>query len=101
MAREWKKKLRKPAWMTGRHGLFSGWRQSIRGKLLSSLLLISLVMVIIAGLSWWYSAWALRQQSFENLETTLAFQKQALTQYFTDQTKTLDSIADYVLQKLG
>ena len=94
MAREWKKKLRKPAWMTGWHGLFSGWRQSIRGKLLSSLLLISLVMVIIAGLSWWYSAWALRQQSFENLETTLAFQKQALTQYFTDQTKTLDSIAD-------
>ncbi len=94
MAREWKKKLRKPAWMTGQGGLLSGWKQSIRGKLLSSLLLISLAMVVIAGLSWWYSAWALQRQSFENLETTLAFQKQALQEYFTGQTKTLENIAD-------
>jgi methyl-accepting chemotaxis protein len=69
--------------------------RSIKGKLLFWLLLISLVpMLVIALFSWRNSASALQRQSFENLETTLAFQKQALRQYFTEQEKTLQNIAD-------
>ena len=75
-------------------GLFTLGR-SIKGKLLFWLLLISLVpMAVIALFSWRYSASALQQQSFENLETTLAFQHQALHQYFTEQEKTLKNISE-------
>ncbi len=96
MARDWKEKLtKKTAGLTRPGGLLSGWRKSIRGKLLVWLMLISLVpMGIIAIASYRYSASALQKQSFENLETTLAFQRQALTNYFADQAKTLDNIAE-------
>ncbi|WP_417911202.1 methyl-accepting chemotaxis protein [Candidatus Electronema sp. PJ] len=76
-------------------GLFTGWRRSIKSKLLVWLLLISLVpLAIIALFSYRYSATALQRQSFENLESTLAFQKQALQQYFTEQEKTLRNISE-------
>ena len=68
--------------------------RSIKGKLLFWLLIISLVpMGLIAYLSYKQSANALQEQSFENLETTLAFQHQALNQYFLNQTETLENIA--------
>uniref|UniRef100_UPI0040569E2C methyl-accepting chemotaxis protein n=1 Tax=Candidatus Electronema sp. TaxID=2698783 RepID=UPI0040569E2C len=76
-------------------GLFVGWRRSIKSKLLVWLLLISLVpLAVIAFFSYRYSASALQQQSFENLETTLAFEKQALQAYFSEQEKTLSNLAD-------
>ncbi|MCW5198830.1 cache domain-containing protein, partial [Desulfobulbus sp. F3] len=76
-------------------GLFTGWGRSIKSKLLVWLLLISLVpLAIIAFFSYRYSASALQAQSFENLEATLAFQKQALQTYFSEQEKTLSNLAD-------
>ncbi|CAK8710522.1 hypothetical protein GKODMF_00590 [Candidatus Electrothrix gigas] len=61
-------------------------RQTIRGKLLFWLLIISLVPMTVIGLvSYQYSSSSLQRQSFEQLETTLAFQYQALHRYFDDQ----------------
>ncbi|MCI5130906.1 MAG: HAMP domain-containing protein, partial [Candidatus Electrothrix sp. EH2] len=72
---------------------FFGGR-TIRGKLLFWLLLISLVpMLLIAGAGYKYSSSSLRRQSFEQLETTLAFQYQALQRYFDEQAKKLQNIA--------
>ncbi|MGX9726951.1 MAG: methyl-accepting chemotaxis protein [Candidatus Electronema sp. VV] len=70
-------------------------RQSIKGKLLFWLLLISLVpMAVIAGISYLKSSQGLQRQSFENLESSLAFQKQALQAYFDEQKKTLLNISE-------
>ncbi len=69
-------------------------RQTIRGKLLFWLLIISLVpMAVIGFVSYKYSSSSLQRQSFEQLETTLAFQYQALHQYFDDQAQKLENIA--------
>ncbi|WP_446011378.1 methyl-accepting chemotaxis protein [Candidatus Electrothrix sp.] len=69
-------------------------RQTIRGKLLFWLLIISLVpMAVIGFVSYNYSSSSLQHQSFEQLETTLAFQYQALQRYFDDQAKKLENIA--------
>jgi methyl-accepting chemotaxis protein len=73
--------------------LFQG-RQTIRGKLLFWLLMISLVpMAVIGFVSYKYSSSSLQRQSFEQLETTLAFQYQALERYFDDQSKKLENIS--------
>ncbi|XOF34380.1 MAG: methyl-accepting chemotaxis protein [Candidatus Electrothrix sp. YB6] len=73
--------------------IFTGQR-SIRGRLLFWLLIISLVpMAGMALVSYKYSSTALRRQSFEQLETTLAFQHQALQRYFDEQAKKLENIA--------
>jgi methyl-accepting chemotaxis protein len=75
--------------------LFTGWRRSIKSKLLVWLLLISIVpLAVIAFFSYRYSASALQRQSFENLEATLSFEHEALQQYFTGQEKTLTNLAD-------
>jgi methyl-accepting chemotaxis protein len=69
-------------------------RQTIRGKLLFWLLIISLVpMAVIGFVSYYSSSSSLQRQSFEQLETTLAFQYQALQQYFNEQAKKLENIA--------
>lgn len=68
--------------------------RTIRGKLLFWLLLISLVpMLLIAAAGYQYSSSSLRRQSFEQLETTLAFQYQALQRYFDEQAKKLETIS--------
>jgi len=73
--------------------LFRGG-QTIRGKLLFWLLIISLVpMAVIGFASYKYSSSSLQRQSFEQLETTLAFQYQALRRYFDDQAKKLENIS--------
>jgi methyl-accepting chemotaxis protein len=73
--------------------LFHGGR-TIRGKLLFWLLIISLVpMAVIGFVSYKYSSTSLQRQSFEQLETTLAFQYQALHRYFDDQAKKLENIS--------
>ncbi|WP_417914575.1 methyl-accepting chemotaxis protein [Candidatus Electronema sp. JM] len=78
-------------------GLFSGWRRSIRSKLLVWLLLISLVpLAVIALFSYRYSASALNNQSFETLEATLAFEHEALQEYFSSQEKTLINLTDTI-----
>ncbi len=92
MAHRLKKKLKKKTMNV--KGLFNIGR-SIKGKLLFWLLIISLLpMAVIGFTSYRYSASSLRHQSFENLETTLAFQKKALDQYFLEQAKQLSSIAE-------
>ncbi|MCI5196045.1 MAG: HAMP domain-containing protein [Candidatus Electrothrix sp. AW5] len=69
-------------------------RQTIRGKLLFWLLIISLVPMTVIGLvSYQYSSSSLQRQSFEQLETTLAFQYQALHRYFDDQANKLENIS--------
>ena len=73
--------------------LFSGG-QKIRNKLLFWLLLISLLpMAVIGVVSYKSSSASLQRQSFEQLETTLAFQHQALHRYFDEQAKKLENIA--------
>ncbi len=73
--------------------LFRGGR-TIRGKLLFWLLIISLVpMAAIGFVSYKYSSSSLQRQSFEQLETTLAFQYQALRRYFDEQGKKLENIS--------
>ncbi|WLE98649.1 MAG: methyl-accepting chemotaxis protein [Candidatus Electrothrix communis] len=73
--------------------LFRGG-QTIRGKLLFWLLIISLVpMAAIGFVSYKYSSSSLQRQSFEQLETTLAFQYQALHRYFDQQGKKLENIS--------
>ncbi|MCI5149924.1 MAG: hypothetical protein D3916_11150, partial [Candidatus Electrothrix sp. MAN1_4] len=73
--------------------LFQG-QQTIREKLLFWLLIISLVpMAVIGFVSYKYSSSSLQRQSFEQLETTLAFQYQALQRYFDDQAKKLENIS--------
>ena len=79
--------------MFNRKKLFQG-RQTIRGKLLFWLLIISLVPMTVIGLvSYQYSSSSLQRQSFEQLETTLAFQYQALYRYFDDQANKLENIS--------
>ena len=73
--------------------LFRGG-QTIRGKLLFWILIISLVpMAVIGFVSYKYSSSSLQRQSFEQLETTLAFQHQALRRYFDEQGKKLENMA--------
>ncbi|WP_339137743.1 MAG: methyl-accepting chemotaxis protein [Candidatus Electrothrix sp. GW3-4] len=73
--------------------LFRGG-QTIRGKLLFWLLIISLVpMAVIGFVSYEYSSSSLQRQSFEQLETTLAFQYQALHRYFNEQARKLENIS--------
>ncbi|MCI5139541.1 MAG: hypothetical protein D3922_14280, partial [Candidatus Electrothrix sp. AR1] len=73
--------------------LFRGG-QTIRGKLLFWLLIISLLpMAVIGFVSYKYSSSSLQRQSFEQLETTLAFQHQALRRYFDEQSKKLENIS--------
>jgi len=69
--------------------------QSIRAKLLLWLLLISLVpMVVIGFAGYQYSAGSLREQSFDRMQSTLSFQRQALQSYFVEQSKNLESITE-------
>ncbi|MCI5221845.1 MAG: methyl-accepting chemotaxis protein [Candidatus Electrothrix sp. AR4] len=94
MAHRLKRKPRKKRMNVNVKGLFSIGR-SIRSKLLFWLLLISLVpMAVIGFVSYKYSAESLRDQSFEQLKTTLAFQKKALEQNFIEQTKQIENIAE-------
>ncbi|MCW5212763.1 HAMP domain-containing protein, partial [Desulfobulbus sp. TB] len=54
----------------------------------------SLVPMTVIGLvSYKYSSTSLQRQSFEQLETTLAFQYQALYRYFDDQANKLENIS--------
>ncbi|CAK8722132.1 Methyl-accepting chemotaxis protein [Candidatus Electrothrix aarhusensis] len=79
--------------MLNKKKLFRGGR-TIRGKLLFWLLIISLVpMAAIGFVSYKYSSSSLQRQSFEQLETTLAFQYQALRRYFDEQGKKLENIS--------
>ncbi|MCI5119862.1 MAG: hypothetical protein D3908_01455 [Candidatus Electrothrix sp. AUS4] len=67
---------------------------TIRNKLLFWLLIISLVpMAVIGFVSYKYSSSSLQRQSFEQLETTLAFQYQALQRYFDEQARKLENIS--------
>jgi methyl-accepting chemotaxis protein len=50
-------------------------------------------MAVIGFVSYYSSSSSLQHQSFEQLETTLAFQYQALHQYFDDQSQKLENIA--------
>jgi methyl-accepting chemotaxis protein len=94
MAHRSKRKLGKKTMNVNVKGMFDIGR-SIRGKLLFWLLFISLVPMAVIGLvSYKYSASSLQHQSFEHLETTLAFQKKALDQYFIEQSRKLEGIAE-------
>lgn len=74
---------------------FSLLSRSIRGKLLIWLLVISLIPMTVIGItSYIFSAGSLRDQSFSRMESTLSFQTLALENYFNEQSKNLQYIAE-------
>ncbi|MEN8199944.1 MAG: methyl-accepting chemotaxis protein [Thermodesulfobacteriota bacterium] len=70
---------------------------SIRAKLLFWLLLIALVpMAVLGAVSYSLSSNSLEKQSLENLQSTLALQKNALEDYFSERTRNLENLVDDV-----
>ncbi len=95
------KKLKKTKKQKGQKPLiFSGLGQSIRGKLVLWLVLISLVPLFVVGIVNYYMASKLLYaRLLESMTAAVSFQEADLQNYFIERSKNIDKITEDVYQQ--
>jgi methyl-accepting chemotaxis protein len=78
---------------------FSGLAQTIRGKLMLWLILISLIPLIVVGIvNYMMASGLLHKRLLVSLKTAVWFQQESLTNYFIERSKNIDKITEDVDQ---